>query len=340
VTDHELASRLSYFLWSSMPDAELFAAADAGLLQDPAELAAQARRMLASPSAEALVDNFAGQWLYIRAIQNSAPDIWYFPDFDEELREAMREEMRLFFRTFLRDDRPLSELLTSDETHVNARLAAHYGTDGEFTEEFVLAPTGADRRGLLSMAGLLTATSYPTRTSPVKRGQWVLSQLLCSEPEPPPDGVEGLPDGVDQDLPLRERMEQHRADPECATCHAVMDQIGFGLEHFDGVGAYRATEGELPIDSSGVLPGAVTFDGAVELAEVLAENPWMDICLAQQLLTYALGRGMFVEDRVAVESIATAFSADGGRLGDLVVRIVQSDSFRMRRGGSNSGREL
>jgi len=338
VTQHELASRLSYFLWSSMPDAELTAAADAGSLAGD-ELVRQARRMLADPKAEALVDNFAGQWLYVRAIADAAPDVWHFPDFDEPLRAAMAEEMRLFFRTFLRDGRPMTELLTSTETRVNARLAAHYGIDGVTGDDFALVAP-ADRRGLLSMAGLLTATSYPTRTSPVKRGQWVLSQLLCSEPEPPPPGVEGLPEGVDQDLPLRERLEQHRADPECASCHEVMDQIGFGLEHFDGVGAYRADEDGLPIDASGVLPGDETFEGALELADILARNAWFGRCLSRQLTTYALGRGMFAEDRVMLDAVAADFVADGGRLEDLVVRIVAGDLFRMRRGGANAGNPL
>ncbi len=338
LSPHELASRLSYFLWSSMPDDELFAAADAGAL-DADGLAAHARRMLADPRAEALVDNFAGQWLYIRALQDAAPDVWFFPDFDEELRASMTEELRRFFRTFLEDDRPLTELLTSDVTEVDARLAAHYGVDGAFDESFSPV-TMADRRGLLGMGGLLTATSYPTRTSPVKRGQWVLAQLLCSEPEPPPAGVEGLPEEVDQDLPLRERLEQHRADPECRGCHEVMDQIGFGLEHFDGVGAWRDDEDGLPIDASGVLPGEVVFDGAAELASVLAGNPWLDVCLTRQLMTYALGRGTFVEDRRVVESVAAGYAADGGRLEDLVVHIVRSDMFRLRRGGSNSGRGL
>lgn len=337
-SQHELASRLSYFLWSSMPDATLFAAADGGTL-DADGLAGQARRMLADPRAEALVDNFAGQWLYIRALEDVSPDVWAFPEFDEELRTAMSEEMQIFFRTFLRDGRPLSQLLSSPGTSVNARLAAHYGIEGDFTDAFEPVVPG-DRLGLLGMAGLLTATSYPTRTSPVKRGEWVLAQLLCSEPEPPPPGVEGLPEGVDQDLPLRERLEQHRADPECSGCHAVMDQIGFGLEHFNGVGSWRDDEDGLPIDASGVLPGDVTFEGAVELAAVLAENPWLDVCMTRQLMTYALGRGTFVEDRAVVDSVAAGYVEDGGRLEDLVVRIVRSDAFRLRRGGSNSGRGL
>ncbi len=338
LTDHEVATRLSYFLWSSMPDAELFAAARDGALQDPAVLAAQARRMLADDRAEALVDDFAGQWLYIRALDDVSPDAWYFPDFDEALREAMREEMKLFFRTFLHEDRPLSELLTSEETFINERLAAHYGHPHE-GEAF--APVQVEgRSGLLGMAGLLTATSFPTRTSPVKRGQWVLAQLLCSEPEPPPAGVEGLPESVDQDLPLRERLEQHRADPECAGCHSVMDQIGFGLEHFDGIGKWRDDEDGLSIDDSGVLPGDVTFDGAVELGEVLAQNPWMDICLTRQLMTYGLGRGVFVEDRAQVEGVSSTFAEAGGTLEELVVAIVQSEMFRSRRGGTNSGRKM
>ena len=319
--DYELASRLSYFLWSTMPDDELFAAADAGRLVEGDELAAQIDRMMGDPRAEALVDNFAGQWLYLRGLAEHEPDLELFPDFDGELRDAMAEETRSLFRAFLRDGRPIPELLTADLGEVSERLAAHYGSGA-----------AGVRRGLLGHASILTATSYPNRTSPVKRGKWVLEQLLCSEPPPPPPGVEGLDDQGPVTGSVRERMEQHRTDPVCAGCHKAMDPIGFALEHFDATGAWRDTDSGYAIDATGELPDGATFDGAVELGTVLATDPRLTRCLSQKMLVYALGRGLGEADTATVDHIHQELLARGARLSDLIQLVATSDPFLYRRG--------
>ena len=319
--DHEVASRLSYFLWSSMPDDELFAAADAGRLVDPEEIAGQIERMMADPRADALVDNFAGQWLYLRGLAEHEPDLDLFPTFDGELRAAMVAETAALFRAFLREGRPLPELLTAELGAVDDRLAAHYG-DG----------AAGRRSGLLGHASILTATSYPNRTSPVKRGKWVLEQLLCSEPPPPPPGVEGLDDQGPVTGSVRERMEQHRTDPVCASCHTAMDPIGFALEHFDATGAWRDTDSGFAIDATGTLPDGATFDGAVELGAVLSADPRFTRCLSQKMLIYALGRGLEEGDTATVDRIHDELLARGARLSDLIQLVATSDPFLYRRG--------
>jgi hypothetical protein len=329
---YEIASRLSYFLWSSMPDAELFELAASDALLDPTVIEAQVERMLADPRAEALIENFAGQWLFIRNVANAAPDPWLYPNFDDALRESMQREMEIFFGTFVFNDRNMLEMLTADSTFVDGRLAAHYGIEGVEGDEFVEV-TGTGRGGLLRQAGLLTALSYPGRTSPVRRGKFILGQLLCSEPEPPPADAGGLQEGDElAGLSLRERMEMHRRDPSCAACHSTMDPLGFGLEHYDALGAWRDFYGEDPIDATGVLPDGSSFDGAEELAEVIAANDGYARCIADKLFTYALGRPVKPEDAATIHSITQQFGEGGYRFSELATAIATSEAFRMRRG--------
>ncbi len=337
LTDWELASRLSYFLWSSMPDDALFEAAKAGRLQDPAELEAQVRRMLKDPRATALVDNFAGQWLYLRAIDDAAPDPWVYPAWSEALREAMRAEAWLFVNGFLRGDRDMRELLTATESHIDATLAEHYGIAPFSAPPGAFVPTDVSafgRGGLLRQGALLTALSYPTRTSPVKRGKWVLGQLLCSEPDPPPPGVENITPEALASKTLREIMEIHRADPLCASCHVLMDPIGLGLEHFDGLGVWRETytDSGLPVDATGTLPGLGDFADADGLLALLADSPAVSMCIVEKTLTYALGRGPLDGDKPYLKALTQGFEVSGRRFSDLVVLLVQSEPFRMRRG--------
>lgn len=335
LNDFELASRMSYFIWSSMPDDELLDAAAEGLLQDPAEVEAQTRRMLRDPRSVALVDNFAGQWLYVRDIPNAFPDIGRFPEFDEALRDAMRSEMLLFFESFIAEGRDMRELLASDTTFVNERLAQHYGLPGVTGAEFAEVAVGAaPRGGLLTQAGLMMVLSTPLRTSVVRRGKWVLSQLLCSEPAAPPPGVEGLPEDEDAVIvgTLRERMELHRSDPTCAACHEVMDAIGFGLENYDGIGLWRVEEAGDTIDASGSLPGNLAFDGALELSELLAEDDRFFECVAEKAYTYALGRGTTSNDEPYLRDIVRGFRERGNLFEELAVLIVTSEPFRRRRG--------
>jgi len=329
---YELASRLSYFLWSSLPDDELFAAAaDGSLLQDEV-LDAQVRRMLDDWKSEALIDNLAGQWLWIRAIENLAPDPWAYPAWREELRASLRTEMELLTSDILLDDRSMLELLTADQTFVDAQLAEHYGLGiaPEIWQQIAM-PQG--RTGLLTTAGLLATLSYPTRTSPVKRGKWVTDNLLCASPPPPPAGVEGLIEQGLGELSLREQMEQHRADPACSGCHTLMDPIGFGLERFDGIGAERQVDdGGFPVDDSGSLPGDLSFNGAVELAQLLAVDSRVPDCMTRKVFTYALGRSPGPGDVESLAAIEERFTSSGHRFSDLAIAIVRSEPFRTRRG--------
>jgi hypothetical protein len=334
----EIASRLSYFLWSSMPDQELFDLALDGALSRPEVLDAQVRRMLADPRAESLVQNFAGQWLYIRAVENMRPDPAIFPTFSDSLRSAMVAEMQHFFRQFISTETPLTEMLTSDAVFVNAELADYYGISGSFGETFqrVVDPSGK-RGGLLAQAGILTALSYPHRTSPVRRGKWVLGQLLCQEPAPPPAGVEGLPETSETgDLSLRERMEIHRSDPGCASCHLSMDPIGLGLENFNAVGLWRDEDSSGPIDASGVLPDELAFVGHADLASIIAEDPAFHRCVTRQLLTYALGRGLSTADTPWMRDIRVDYLDAGASFADLASAIVRSDIF-LSRGSAVTG---
>lgn len=343
LNQHELASRISYFLWSSMPDEILLAAADAGALSELGAIDEQVRRMLKSPRSRALVDNFGGQWLYIRAIDDVIPDPWYFEGaWSEDLRQSMRAEAWLFFHSFLSGNRSMLELLDATDSFVDQRLADHYGleTFGALPGAFVeMEVSGAKRGGLLRQGALLTALSYPTRTSPVRRGKWVLGHLLCEEPPPPPPGVEGFAVADLEAKTLKEALAQHRSDPACAGCHASMDAIGLGLENYDGIGRWRDEDAGLAIDASGELPPDLAFQDADELVAILAADPRLPSCMAKQLFTYALGRGVEASDAPFIEEITGEFIARGHRFDELAVLIAQSAPFRMRRGEPEEGGE-
>jgi mono/diheme cytochrome c family protein len=336
VTDYELASRLSYFLWSSMPDDELFDLARDRKLHQPDVLEKQVRRMLKDRRSRALVDNFAGQWLQLRTLKEFKPDPDLFPGFDEKLREAMLKETELFFENVIREDRGILDFIDSDYTFVNERLAKHYGLSGVKGEEFRrVSLTGTPRGGILTQAAVLSVTSNPTRTSPVKRGKWILENILGTPPPPPPPGVEELKDDKEAVLSgsLRQRMEQHRANPNCATCHQRMDPLGFGFENFDAIGGWRTKEGKHAIDPSGELPNGQAFKGPVELRTILkARREAFARCLAEKLLTYALGRGVERFDRCALDEIVKSAAKDEYKFSRLVFDIVKSDPFQKRRG--------
>jgi hypothetical protein len=330
--DFELASRLSYFLWSSMPDDALLDLAQQGTLHEDATLRQQIARMLADEKASALVDNFAGQWLFTRALDDHQPDAAAFPEFDDALRSAMRTETEQYFREFLFGQATMDQFLTADFSFVNDRLAEHYGLPKTGSDFERVSLAGTDRKGLLTQGTLLMVTSYPTRTSPVKRGKWVLEQLLCSAPPPPPPNVPAL---AMEDKPtgsLRERMEAHRSNPVCSSCHTLMDPIGFGFEHYDGVGKYRDTDNGFAIDASGMLPDGTAFDGPSQLADLLAADERLPACITRQLLTYALGRGSEPFDDDDITAITDSFVSGGYRLPQLVELIATSDAFRRRRG--------
>ncbi len=338
LADFELASRLSYFLWSSTPDDALLDLAASGALQNPAVVAQQVDRMLADGRAQALVENFAGQWLETRAVAEVQPNEVYGP-FPDALREDLRKETQLFFRAFLEEDRPVREMLDADFTFLNDRLADHYGLPRPGSQALTrvsLAP-GSGRGGLLTQGSFLTITSHADRTSPVKRGQWVLAHLLCKAPPPPPPEVENLGEGAVNGKTLRERMEQHRADPTCSGCHAVMDPIGFGLENFDAVGRWRTTDDGYPIDATGELPGGLTFDGVEELSRIIKEDPKLTACVARNLMIFALGRGASEKDACAIRKVADRADAQGGTLKDLVHAVAQSELFTQRRDEAASG---
>ncbi|HEY4221406.1 MAG TPA: DUF1592 domain-containing protein, partial [Myxococcota bacterium] len=300
--DHELAARLSYFLWSSTPDERLLKLADEGALQDPAVLEGEARRMLDDKKSVALVKSFAGQWLFTRAVDAATPDPIRFPQFDESLRSAMACETELTFDRYLRDDsQSMLDLVTSDETFVNDRLAKHYGLEPPKAATLghgwgLVSTKGTGRSGILTNASLLTVTSQPTRTSPTKRGKWILDNLLCESPDPPPPGVEGLPDppqGQETES-TRDRMEAHRSNPFCASCHSVIDPLGFGLEHFDAIGRYRASDAGFAIDDSDFYMGdpSAPFHGPHEEAQKIHDDPNLPFCMAEKTMTYALGKGV------------------------------------------------
>jgi hypothetical protein len=328
---YELASRLSYFLWSSTPDAPLLAAAAAGELDDPTVVASQVRRMLADPRARALTENFAGQWLMTRALDEVRPDAQRFAGWDAALGQSMRRETESFFTSFVVRDRSMLELLDTQRTFVNDRLAAHYGLPAVGTATVVetVLPPGL-RRGLLGHGSILTVTSHARRTSPVKRGKWVLEQLLCDEPAPPPPGISPVGEEVVPSASLRERLEQHATNPVCAGCHLKMDPIGFGLERFDAIGALRERDEGFPIDATGRLPSGATFDGPVELASLVKSDPRFPGCISEKLLTYALGRGLGARDTCQVEAVADRFAAGGYSFRALATAIATSRAFTHR----------
>jgi len=336
ITDLELASRLSFFLWSSIPDDRLIQVAAAGTLRDPEVLETEVRRMLADERAESLVSNFAAQWLYLRNLPAVSPDFIAFPDFDETLRRAMRRETELFFESIVREDRGALDLLTASYTFVNERLAKHYGMPGVYGSHFrrVALPPESPRRGLLGQASILAVTGYATRTSPVVRGKWVLENLLGTPPPPPPPNVPPLSDDKsDAVLSMRDRMEQHRSNPVCAACHALMDPVGLSMENFDAIGRWRTlTEGLAPIDASGGLPDGTTFDGVSGLRQAILDRSEQFVrTMTERLLTYALGRATEHYDAPAIRAIEREAAADRYRFSSLVLGIVKSTPFQMRR---------
>jgi len=333
VNEFALASRLSYFLWSTMPDAELFSLAERGQLRK--NLEAQVRRMLKDPKSKALVENFAGQWLQLRNLAIIQPDKKLFPTYDAKLRAAMQRETELLFETVLREDRSVFEFLTADYTFVNERLAKHYGIPGVTGEEFQrVSLKGQPRAGVLTHASILTLTSNPTRTSPVKRGKWVLENLLATPPPPPAPNVPELDGQKQLTGTLRQRMEQHRANPTCAGCHTKMDAIGFGLENYDAIGAFRAQDAGAAIDPSGELSAAEKFRGPVELGKLLAAQKKDDYvrCMVGKMLTYSLGRGLEYYDRNSVKTIADGLARRRHTFSGLVLEVVNSVPFQKRRG--------
>lgn len=352
IGEYQLASRLSYFLWSSMPDSELFDLAAKGQLSK--DLESQVQRMLKDPKARALVDNFATQWLQVRNLKNFMPDPKLFPNFDETLRSAMFKETELFFEAIVREDRSILDLIDADYTFLNERLARHYGiadTNGNVMGQKPTWPGGkpirgkdfvrvslegnSTRGGILTQASILAVTSNPTRTSPVKRGRWVLDQLLGTPPPPPPPDVPELAANEKAVLSgsLRQRMEQHRANPSCASCHARMDPIGFAFENFDAIGAFRTKDAGFPIDPSGTLPSGQSFQGPAELKAILkGKKDLFSRCLTEKLLTYALGRGLDYYDKRAVDMILAALARNDYKFSTLAVEIAKSEPFRLRRG--------
>jgi hypothetical protein len=330
----ELATRLSYYLWSTMPDDTLYAAAKSGALNDDAKLATEVTRMLGQPQAKALIDNFGGQWLNVRRVANVKPDDVEYPSFNAELAASMQTESLMFFAELVDKGRPITELLTSDFSYVDAKLAAFYGIAAP-ASGFQRVQLGASHRlGFLTQASFLTLTSNPTRTSPVKRGKWVLDQLLCSPPPPPPPGVDTSLGDVGATTSLRARLEAHRAKEPCKSCHAVMDPIGLSFENFDGVGTYRTADQFGPIDATGTLPtdnGDISFQGASQLVPVLAQDARVAKCAAEKVLTYAIGRGYSLADEGTIQAVLTSADATNQGLRGLFAAVASSESFRSRR---------
>jgi Protein of unknown function (DUF1592)/Protein of unknown function (DUF1588)/Protein of unknown function (DUF1587)/Protein of unknown function (DUF1585)/Protein of unknown function (DUF1595) len=331
INNFDLASRISYFLWSSMPDEPLVRQAAQGLLRRHGNIRVQVKRMLRDPKARALAENFASQWLQTRKLKEFTPDPVLFPDFDESLRAAMTTETELFFESIRDNDRSVLEFLVADYTFVNERLARYYGIAGVTSDWFRrVSLAGTPRGGVLTQASVLTATSNPNRSSPVKRGKWILENILGAPPSPPPSGVEALKENKDQAHAgtLRLRMEQHRTEPACASCHRRMHPLGFGLENFDAIGGWRTDEGGQPIDSSGRLPGGPAFRGPAALkAALLTRRDAFVRCLAEKMLAYALGRGLDRADRRSVDQIVATLARNEYRFSALILAVVESDPF-------------
>jgi hypothetical protein len=334
VSDLDLASRLSFFIWSSIPDDRLLDAAVKGTLRRKGVLEQEVRRMIADPRANALSSNFAAQWLQLRTIEGSSPNEYLFPNFGENLRQDFRRETELLFDSVLRENRSVLEFLTADYTFLNERLAKHYGIPFVYGSHFRrVTLTDANRRGLLGQGSFLTATSLADRTTVVARGKWILDNILGSPPPPPPADVPPLKENQNggKVLALRERMEQHRADPVCASCHARMDPLGFALENFDATGQWRAREGDKAIDASAVLPDGTTFVGPAGLRAWLLGQPQQIVpAITEKLLVYSLGRGLEHYDAPAVRKIVRNAAADNYQLSSLILGVAQSTPFQMR----------
>ena len=335
ISDLELASRLSFFLWSSIPDDELIDVASAGKLHEPAVLERQVRRMLADNRSQALVSNFASQWLHLRNLASITPDMRLFPDFDDNLRQAFRQETELFFESILREDRSAIDLLRANYTFVNERLAKHYGIPHVYGSRFrrVALDEDGERGGLLRHASILTVTSYATRTSPVLRGKWILENILGVPPPPPLPDVPALIDKtVDGNLSVRKRLAEHRTNPTCAACHNLMDPVGLSLEKFDAIGRRRSAEGGQAIDASGSLPDGSEFADVRGLEEALLRRPELFVgTLSEKLLTYALGRGMEPYDAPAVRTMIREARPQNFRVSALILGVVKSQPFQMRK---------
>ncbi len=336
IGDLELATRLSFFLWSSIPDDDLLDAAARGKLHNPATLEQQVRRMLADSRSRALVTNFADQWLYLRNLDASHPDMRAFPDFDDNLRQAFHQETELFFESVMREDRSILDLIRANYTFLNERLAKHYGIPNVYGSRFRRVTFGpeAARGGLLRQGSILTVTSYPTRTSPVIRGKWILANILGVPPPPPPGAVPSLKEGAAAGtaVSMRERMAEHRANPACAGCHRLMDPVGFTFENYDAVGRWRTAEDGKPIDASGGLPDGSKFEGVAGLERAILSRP--DVfagVFTEKLLTYGLGRGVEAYDAPAVRTVVRSAQANEFRFSSFILGIVNSTPFQMRR---------
>ena len=332
VDEYMLASRLSYFLWSTMPDDELFRLAGQGELRN--NLTVQVQRMLKDSRAKALVDNFAGQWLYLRNVKTINPDFETFPDFDDNLRQAMKKETDMFIESIIREDRSVMDLLNADYTFINERLARHYGIPGIYGTDYRrVTLQDENRRGLLGQASILTLTSNTTRTSPVSRGKWILTNMVGLPPNPPPPNIPALKEKSDSGKPttLRERMEQHRSNPTCAGCHDAMDPIGFSLENFDAVGQWRTLDEGVKIDPSGTLFNGVKVNGPVALRQALVKKPEIFTgVLTEKLMTYALGRGIQYYDMPAIRAILREARGNNFRFSSIVSGIIRSTPFQMK----------
>ncbi len=340
ISDYELASRLSYFLWSSMPDRQLLKVAEENRLTHPEVLHAQVQRMLLDPKAAALIDNFAGQWLELRNLDSIHPDPVQFPDFDDGLRQAMYTETRTFFANVVQQDQSIFDFIDAKYTFLNDRLAKFYGIPGVEGSQFRRVELdGTERSGVLTQASVLAITSYPTRTSPVLRGKWIMENILNTPPPPPPPGVGSLDEkGGPLSGTMRQQMEKHRANPMCAACHVRMDPLGFALENYDAIGHWRTQDASLPIDASGVLPNGKSFVGSAELKTLLAANRnQFAECFSEKMMIYALGRGLEGYDRAATRKIVSNLAANGYRFSSLINGIVDSAPFQLGRADGGSG---
>ncbi len=331
--DFELATRLSYFLWSSMPDDRLLAAAWTKKLRTGDRLEEEVKRMMADPKANEFVDNFAGQWLTLRKLENFNPDPKLFPKWNDEIKRLVYLETMNFFRAAVREDWSVLRLLDADFTYLNEKLASFYGIPNVKGNKFVkVSLAGTQRGGLLTHASVLAVTSNPTRTSPVKRGKWILDNLLATPPPPAPPGVPELKEKEQLSGTLRQKMEQHRADPACASCHKLMDPLGFALENFDAVGLWRTADGGQKIDASGELPDGSRVDGSSQLRQaLLSKNKEQFVrCLTEKMLTYALGRGLEYYDKCAVDKIVEQMRKNDYKFSTLLLEIVKSDPFQKK----------
>lgn len=331
---YEVASRLSYFLWSSMPDDTLFAFAKSGEILKSEVMAEQVKRMLQDPRSDALVENFATQWLQLRKLNNFEPDVKQYPAFNNDLREAMLTETRMYFTEVMRGNKPITEFLDSKYTYVNEPLAKLYGIAGVSGKDFKRVSTeGTGRGGVITQASVLAITSNPTRTSPTKRGRWILEQILGTPPPPPPPGVPDLADKhITEKMSVRQKLEEHRKNPTCAACHREMDALGFGFENFDPIGKFRSADGAAPIDASADLPGGRKFTGATQLKTILmADKQLFARSFVEKLMTYATGRGVDVQDRCFVDAVVKETAAGNFKFGDIVAKVVASDPFKKRK---------